>query len=325
MHFPSPRLYHFYHLSFVIAGARVSLAMAPSSCSEVVEEGAEVVPAGGSAAVAGATSGLGLPTEGEEGEPNVAALREMLAKERRRAQALAEENKRLKEASMANHAASEQEEERVMNKLMVRLDGIAREKAEIVRKVEEEEEYLTNTLQAKLLRVQNEKSAIEQSLEQEQEYIVNSLRRKVEQSRVEKERLVRDKEALKEQVRALTTERARLTLEKVKLEQHFEVEEEQIINSLGRQLEELARQKRFLERRLADSSASEASEDEHGGHWNRGRSARPLSRNGGGAAATSRSSSGTRSPVGPLHRGGTVGGGAAASSRSSSGARSPLV
>jgi RecJ-like exonuclease len=47
-------------------------------------------------------------------------------------------------------ADAEKQEENITNKLLVRLDILRQEKADLAMKVEQEEEYLTNTLQKKL-------------------------------------------------------------------------------------------------------------------------------------------------------------------------------
>ncbi|XRB23257.1 coiled-coil domain-containing protein [Pseudoscourfieldia marina] len=124
-------------------------------------------------------------------------------REKRKNRALAEENRRLKEQQLNAHRELECEEERVANNLFVKLEALAREKADLVRNVEAEEEYLTNTLSKRLANVMSEKVEIEQSLEAEQEKIVNELRQRLELSKNERLRLKAEKDQLAEQVRRL--------------------------------------------------------------------------------------------------------------------------
>jgi hypothetical protein len=82
---------------------------------------------------------------------------------------------------------AEQEEEYITNKLTRKIQELAREKTELLLKVEAEEEMITNTLQRKLnkvnhmpklrLQLQKEKIEMENALEMEQEFIVNRLQK----------------------------------------------------------------------------------------------------------------------------------------------------
>lgn len=228
------------------------------------------------------------------------------ARERSRAGSYLQEIKTLKEQSLTMHSRVEQEEEYITNQLMKRLERMSLEKKEMILKVEHEEEFLTNSLQKRLDQLTQEKAELESQLEAEQEYVVGDLQRKlqalseekaklneekvqlerqleaeqeyimnkltkqVDSLAAEKKTLRQEREDLRRQVDMLVAEKLRLHQEKVNLENQMETEEEAIVIRLQGQIQELARQKRHLERRLeagSKTSESETSEDEGGFVW----------------------------------------------------------
>ncbi|KAI9168323.1 hypothetical protein H9P43_007695 [Blastocladiella emersonii ATCC 22665] len=98
---------------------------------------------------------------------------------------LRSENKGLKEKLVQIAIATEQEEEALTNKFLVRIEELHKEKAKIIEQVEREEEYITNNLQRKLAQLQREKIDMENQLEQEQESIVNRLQKQLEALRAQ--------------------------------------------------------------------------------------------------------------------------------------------
>ncbi|ORZ32109.1 hypothetical protein BCR44DRAFT_1255143 [Catenaria anguillulae PL171] len=96
---------------------------------------------------------------------------------------LRSENVALKEKLVQIAAATEQEEEALTNKFLVRIEELHKEKAKIIEQVEREEEYITNQLQRKLAKLQREKVDMENQLEMEQEAIVNRLQKQLEMLR----------------------------------------------------------------------------------------------------------------------------------------------
>lgn len=213
-------------------------------------------------------------------------LRDALDQERKRNSALTEELRAAKEQSLAVQSQVEQEEEFLINKLMKRLAQLKKEKQLLATEVEQEEEFLTNTLQKKLEKLNREKVDLENRLEVEQEYIVNKLRKQLEALNCDKARMHREKVDLENQLEAeqeyimnklhkqvaklgsektvLQRERSelqrqvsdlggavdKLNKEKVALENTLEMEEENIVNRLQRQLEQLMSNYRVLEQRL---------------------------------------------------------------------------
>jgi len=65
-------------------------------------------------------------------------------------------------------------EEGRINSLMRRLDGLKKEKGQIIVELEREEEMLTNTLQKKLMEVRMEKAQLEKQVEREKTKTVKS-------------------------------------------------------------------------------------------------------------------------------------------------------
>ncbi|MEW5314498.1 MAG: hypothetical protein WDW38_005993 [Sanguina aurantia] len=180
----------------------------------------------------------------------------------------------------------EQEEEMLVNRLMKRLEALKKEKQFLATEVEREEEFLTNNLQKKLEKVMREKLELERKLETEQELVANKLRKQLEQLSVEKTKLhkekidlenfmeaeqeylsnrlqkqvdklgqektglQREKSELQRQVTDLGASVDKLNKDKVLLEQQMEVEEENIVNRLQRQLEGVLLNFRMLEQKL---------------------------------------------------------------------------
>jgi len=211
----------------------------------------------------------------EELQRQLDETKEKLTKETRRANNAVEELRLAREQNLAVHKQVEQEEEYITNKLMKRLEQLKKEKQILVNEVEQEEEFLTNTLSKKLEKLTKEKEMMENQLEAEQEYIVNKLQKKLEELNMEKSKLNQDKvqlemqleaeqeyivNKLQKQVEALAKEKAsmkqersrlqgqvedlsgsvaKLSKDKVRLEQELESEEELIVNRMQRQFDVL--------------------------------------------------------------------------------------
>jgi len=90
---------------------------------------------------------------------------------------------------------------------------------------------------------------------------VNKLQKKADKYLDEKLQLVSEKKDLQKHVEKLQSQVAKLSSDKVVLENQLEVEEENIVNKLQRQLEEVMKKNRALEKRI-NHSESETSEDE---------------------------------------------------------------
>lgn len=88
-------------------------------------------------------------------------------------------------------AASEAEQEYILNTLQKKLDELKSEKAELQKAVEKEQDYLSNTLQKKLKDILKEKVDLENELEMEQEYVVNKLTKQLDVVKREKEYVFR--------------------------------------------------------------------------------------------------------------------------------------
>mmetsp|Transcript_14545 Transcript_14545/g.31670 ORF Transcript_14545/g.31670 Transcript_14545/m.31670 type:complete len:245 (-) Transcript_14545:810-1544(-) len=201
--------------------------------------------------------------------------------QRRRADALEEELRLAKQQYVLVQTQLEQEEECITNKLIKRLDELKKEKAQLVCEVEQEEELVSATLRTRLqtanheheavihkLQVQldqlrsernklhAEKIELENQLEAEQEFIMNKLQKQLEKLGAEKKGLQRETSELQLQIKTLAQCVERLNLEKVKLEQELEVEEEKITNRLQRQVESLVGTLRGVESALAGRGLS---------------------------------------------------------------------
>ena len=230
----------------------------------------------------------------------LAESRRLLREEQRRTRMLSEDLKSVKERSLQAQKQLEEEEEAIMNKLMKRLEQLQREKEdlstkvqveedflrqgelrlrevdrekqELQRQLELEQEYVVNKLEKKLNELNVEKTKLgkykvdlENQLEQEQEQIVNKLQKRADKYLDEKLQLVSEKTDLQRHVTTLQSQVAKLSSDKVVLENQLEAEEESIVNRLQRQLEKVLHKNRALEKRLEKGkylSESETSEDE---------------------------------------------------------------
>ncbi|CAD7705261.1 unnamed protein product [Ostreobium quekettii] len=228
----------------------------------------------------------------EEVLDELARVRAMLEREKRRSGSFAEELRAAKEQSLAVQTMVEQEEEYITNRLMKRLEQLKQEKQILANEVEQEEEFLTNTLQKRLEKITKEKVDLENQLEVEQEYIVNKLQKQLEHLNCEKNKLTKEKidlenqleaeqeyivNKLQKQVRQLGREKAgllrekndlhkqiedlgrsvsKLNKDKVNVEAQMEMEEENIVNRLQRQLDYVHVQYKNLERRMEERGLS---------------------------------------------------------------------
>ncbi|XP_002128917.2 coiled-coil domain-containing protein 6 [Ciona intestinalis] len=153
-----------------------------------------------------------------------------------RCNALQEENKALRQASVNIQARAEQEEEFISNTLMKKIQELKKEKETLVNKYETEEEFLTNELQRQLSQLRQEKVELEQTLEKEQEKQVNTLMRKIEKLKRE----THDKHYKLEELRR----------EKIELENTLEKEQEGLVNRLWKKMDKLETEKRLLQEKL---------------------------------------------------------------------------
>ena len=150
--------------------------------------------------------------------------------------ALLQENKELRQASVNIQARAEQEEEFISNTLMKKIQELKKEKETLVNKYETEEEFLTNELQRQLNQLRQEKVELEQTLEKEQEKQVNTLMRKIEKLKRE----THDKHYKLEELRR----------EKIELENTLEKEQEGLVNRLWKKMDKLETEKRLLQEKL---------------------------------------------------------------------------
>ena len=150
--------------------------------------------------------------------------------------ALLQENKDLRQASVNIQARAEQEEEFISNTLMKKIQELKKEKENLVNKYETEEEFLTNELQRQLNQLRQEKVELEQTLEKEQEKQVNTLMRKIEKLKKE----THDKHYKLEELRR----------EKIELENTLEKEQEGLVNRLWKKMDKLETEKRLLQEKL---------------------------------------------------------------------------
>ena len=150
--------------------------------------------------------------------------------------ALQQENKELRQASVNIQARAEQEEEFISNTLMKKIQELKKEKETLVNKYETEEEFLTNELQRQLNQLRQEKVELEQTLEKEQEKQVNTLMRKIEKLKRE----THDKHYKLEELRR----------EKIELENTLEKEQEGLVNRLWKKMDKLETEKRLLQEKL---------------------------------------------------------------------------
>jgi len=216
----------------------------------------------------------------------VTELQNKLLVERRRSGTFETELRLARERNLEMQAKVEQEEEFISNKLLKRLEQLKREKQALANEVEQEEEFLTNTLQKRLEKLNKEKVDLENQLEAEQEYIVNKLQKQLEHLTNERKKLTHEKvdlenqleaeqeyivNKLQKQVEQLDLEKRKLQLEKidmqrqvtaldkavdklksekVNLESAMEMEEENIVNRMQRQLDHVFEKYQLLERCL---------------------------------------------------------------------------
>lgn len=216
----------------------------------------------------------------------IADFQSKLQVERRRSGTFETELRLARERNLEMQAKVEQEEEFISNKLLKRLEQLKKEKQALANEVEQEEEFLTNTLQKRLEKLNkekvdlenqleaeqeyivnklqkqlehltnerkkltHEKVDLENQLEAEQEYIVNKLQKQVEQLDLEKRKLQLEKVDMQRQVGALDKAVDRLKSEKVSLECAMEMEEENIVNRMQRQLDLVFDKYQLLERCL---------------------------------------------------------------------------
>ena len=202
----------------------------------------------------------------------VKELREELADEKRRNSSLRLEITRLKKLHVTTSAATEAEEEAIVNALARRFLELKREKEELVMQVEAEEELLTNTLQKRLSGVRREKVELQERLEAEQEFIVNKLQRQLQDVEAERQALT---QGLHEDTSSLLN-RMQLSLRKLRRTMSVESEEaassrldegEQLLRSVEDEVEQLTT-------RLAELAPPPPGVD-------------PLAESGGGAQAPS--------------------------------------
>ncbi|OQS05060.1 coiled-coil domain 6 [Thraustotheca clavata] len=128
---------------------------------------------------------------------------------------------------------AERSEERLTNKLLVRLGQLRMEKEQLALSVEREEEFLTNTLQRKLRQLQQDKIDLENKMENEQEFMVNRLQKQLEAAQ-----------------NASSSQNA--ILDKVKLENELEQEQEYVVNRLQKQVMSVKVEKKKMEQRMLE-------------------------------------------------------------------------
>mmetsp|Transcript_31390 Transcript_31390/g.72199 ORF Transcript_31390/g.72199 Transcript_31390/m.72199 type:complete len:366 (-) Transcript_31390:118-1215(-) len=218
-------------------------------------------------------------------EARIAELENALAAEKRKTASLNQEINRLQTSRAHQQLSAEAEEEAVVNKLVHRLDELAKEKealAETVwreeaeldvahkalaqagvrleaaqkeketlaRQVEQEEEFMVNTLQKKLQQVKLEKVALENQLESEQEYISNKLQKQIQEVQAEKRTLEIKLEEEHKLLAQKDLEKKTLQKSLQDLQNHIEEQQECITNKLQKQISELSAEKAKAEERL---------------------------------------------------------------------------
>eukprot|EP01025_Chloroclados_australasicus_P044763 TRINITY_DN4878_c0_g1_i1.p2 TRINITY_DN4878_c0_g1~~TRINITY_DN4878_c0_g1_i1.p2 ORF type:complete len:256 (-),score=28.18 TRINITY_DN4878_c0_g1_i1:3326-4093(-) len=189
----------------------------------------------------------------EELVQEVLRLRSNLSEERNRSKILTEELRLVKNEKARLSQAVEEEEEFITNKLMKRLDELRNERQTLSSAIVKEEEMVANTLQARLQRLNWEKVDLENQLEAEQEYVLNKLSREVDRVAQEKKKLEQERSNLRSQIGQLTSAVKKLQQDKVQLETQLEMEEENIVNKLQRQLDIVLHNYRILENKLQQS------------------------------------------------------------------------
>eukprot|EP01023_Acetabularia_acetabulum_P010643 TRINITY_DN14843_c1_g1_i4.p2 TRINITY_DN14843_c1_g1~~TRINITY_DN14843_c1_g1_i4.p2 ORF type:complete len:253 (-),score=35.74 TRINITY_DN14843_c1_g1_i4:1059-1817(-) len=183
-------------------------------------------------------------------------LRSLLTEEKNRNKVLSEEIQQVRKDKARLSQTVEEEEEFITNKLIKRLDDLKGERMSLSQAIASEEESVANTLQRKLVRLNSEKVDLENQLEAEQEYVLNKLSREVDRVAQEKRKLEQERSNLRSQVQQLTGAVNKLQQDKVQLETQLEMEEENIVNKLQRQLDVLLHNYRILENKLQQSDIS---------------------------------------------------------------------
>ena len=167
--------------------------------------------------------------------------------------------------------ALEREQECMVNKLTTVLESLGRERQTVAR----ERDRLRGDLakeKDEATRLKLEKVALENALEREQECMVNKLTTVLESLGRERQTVARERDRLRGDLAKEKDEATRLKLEKVKIENEMENEEEHIVNMLQGQLKILMSRNRALERQVRSLggtvSDSEFSDDGyyHGHH-----------------------------------------------------------
>lgn len=218
---------------------------------------------------------------------DVDALSKALTHERALRHACEEELRRVRLSAEKFAQSVEAEEEFLVSALNKKLEKVTHEKMELERSggrtgtgttgttegdAASTTTTLTEALEARLATLQGEKVALENALEREQECMVNKLTTVLESLGRERQTVARERDRLRGDLAKEKDEATRLKLEKVKIENQMENEEEHIVNMLQGQLQMLMSRNRALERQVRSLggtvSDSEFSDDGyyHGHH-----------------------------------------------------------
>lgn len=216
---------------------------------------------------------------------DVDALSKALTHERALRHACEEELRRVRLSAEKFAQSVEAEEEFLVSALNKKLEKVTHEKMELERSggrtttgttttgtEGDASTTLTEALEARLATLQGEKVALENALEREQECMVNKLTTVLESLGRERQTVARERDRLRGDLAKEKDEATRLKLEKVKIENEMENEEEHIVNMLQGQLQMLMSRNRALERQVRSLggtvSDSEFSDDGyyHGHH-----------------------------------------------------------
>ena len=217
---------------------------------------------------------------------DVDALSKALTHERALRHACEEELRRVRLSAEKFAQSVEAEEEFLVSALNKKLEKVTHEKMELERSggrtgtgttgtegdAASTTTTLTEALEARLATLQGEKVALENALEREQECMVNKLTTVLESLGRERQTVARERDRLRGDLAKEKDEATRLKLEKVKIENEMENEEEHIVNMLQGQLKILMSRNRALERQVRSLggtvSDSEFSDDGyyHGHH-----------------------------------------------------------
>lgn len=213
---------------------------------------------------------------------DVDALSKALTHERALRHACEEELRRVRLSAEKFAQSVEAEEEFLVSALNKKLEKVTHEKMELERSGGRTtttgteggvaSTTLTEALEARLAMLQGEKVALENALEREQECMVNKLTTVLESLGRERQTVARERDRLRGDLAKEKDEATRLKLEKVKIENEMENEEEHIVNMLQGQLKMLMSRNRALERQVRSLggtvSDSEFSDDGyyHGHH-----------------------------------------------------------